>query len=427
MVLAATLMVVALVAALPAATGDTIADRVLGQSDFTDNAPNTVGAQSLDFPVAVAVDNSATPRHLYVIDGDNSRVLGYKNAESFADGSPADLVIGQPDFASAGCNLGSSQPTAKGLSLPGGVAVNPAGNLYVADTMNSRVLEYSNPFAALAHSGKDAGQSAAVVFGQPDFASGSCNQGGNPGADTLCDPAGVAADLAGNLYVADSGNNRMLEYNTPLASTAALGSGDTIADLVFGQGASGKNFSSNAAATGTTGLNAPSAVSLDGLNDVYVADSSNSRVLEYNENSNPPTFVTANTVFGQPGFSSNSCNGGGSAPTAVTLCFPQGLVLDSAGDLFVADEFNNRMLEYFSPLASNAGAGSGDTIADRVFGQPVGDFTAGVATRTMECPARMRSAARWESRSTAPAISSRPTRATIASSYIRQPRPSPAA
>jgi DNA-binding beta-propeller fold protein YncE len=96
----------------------------------------------------LAVDTSTSPNHIYVDDVTNNRVLGWLDADSFTNGKAADLVIGQPDFLTAGCN--TITPFG-GLDLcaPEGVAVDAQGNLYVADTSNSRVLEFTTPFAAL--------------------------------------------------------------------------------------------------------------------------------------------------------------------------------------------------------------------------------------------------------------------------------------
>ena len=98
---------------------------------------------------AVAIDASVTPNRLYVSDFNNNRVLGWNDASSFANGAPADLVVGQPDFLSYFCD-GSSGAivSASDLCFPEGITVDSAGNLYVADTDNNRLLEYTTPFVA---------------------------------------------------------------------------------------------------------------------------------------------------------------------------------------------------------------------------------------------------------------------------------------
>jgi hypothetical protein len=265
--------------------------------------------------------------------------------------------------------------TASSLCLPKGVAVDGLGNLYVADGRDNRVLEYTNPFGACGNTFPCVGGPATLVLGQgTSFTSNTQNNGGIS-ASSLDAPVGVAVDGMGNLYVVDSMNNRVLEYNAPLTNGAS-------AAHVFGQAG---GFTSNTCNSDTGGflqhssaidLCDPSAVALDGMGNLYVADFNNSRVLEYNTPLNAGSGetgagdATADTVFGQGGsFTSNKCNLGGKS--ASSICVPMGIAVDSSGNLFVADEFNNRTLEYNTPLST-------DTIADRVFGE-CGSFTSSTA------------------------------------------------
>src|ERR1700746_3670834 len=91
----AAVIAVFMVTALVAATGDNIADAVLGQIDFSQNCINKPGASSLNSPSQMAVDLSSSPEHLYVVDGSNNRVLGWHDATSFTNGQNADIEIGQ--------------------------------------------------------------------------------------------------------------------------------------------------------------------------------------------------------------------------------------------------------------------------------------------------------------------------------------------
>jgi NHL repeat len=142
----------------------------------------------------------------------------------FTTDTVADRVFGQSgNFNSQTCNLGGI--SASSLCQPFGVAVDSAGNLYVEDDFNRRVLEYDSPLTTDAVADR--------VFGQPDFTSGSGQPCAPPSASTLCSTRGVALDFAGNVYITDSG--RVLEYDSPLTT-------DTVADRVFGQGGS---FTSN--------------------------------------------------------------------------------------------------------------------------------------------------------------------------------------
>src|SRR5208282_3705111 len=362
-----------MVTMLIAATGDNIADAVLGQIDFSHNGLNDPGAASLDSPGQMAIDLSGGTEHLYVVDGKNSRILGWNDATSFTDGQNADIEIGQPDFQTTLCNSGIAGGDLAGLGadslcLPGGVAVDSAGNLYFADTLNSRVLEYNQPFTQA----KSVGFAANTVFGQGgSFTQAACAQT----AAGLCFPQGVASDSSNNLYVADAGNHRVLEFNQPLAAPdISTGAGDVTADLVFGQGSSGTDFTDAFCYDGHPGDPSPSAdgicnlsgLAVDSAGDLFVTDISNSRVLEY---LNPlaltvgspgtpgnPGDVTADVVFGQAGsFTTGVCGGAagsGIAPSGSVLCLPDGVALDGPGDVFVADASNSRVLKYTSPLSS---------------------------------------------------------------------------
>src|SRR5580704_17100724 len=151
-----------LVTTLPAATGDTTADRVLGQAVFTLNGQNFIDGAGFNYSDGsignvtpangVAVDVSSTSQHLYIADTLNSRILGWNNADSFANGHAADLVIGQPDMFHSTCDGNGSftVTSASELCDPTGVAVDSNGDLYIADFENSRVVEYSAPYAAYA-------------------------------------------------------------------------------------------------------------------------------------------------------------------------------------------------------------------------------------------------------------------------------------
>ncbi|MGA8794831.1 NHL repeat-containing protein, partial [Candidatus Binatus sp.] len=343
------LLIIAATLATPSIAGDDVADVVLGQPDFLHNLPNFPDQYALYYPFAVTIDASTTPNRLYVADDSNSRVLGWNDVTTFANGAPADLVIGQPDFYSNACNTGGVSGSS--LCYPYGITVDASGNLYVADYVNSRVLEYNTPFAGCG-SFPCVGASANMVFGQDGiFTSNAANNGG-VSANSLAYPFGVAVDGNGNLYIADASNNRVLEYNTPLKT-------GTTAHLVFGQGGIFTSNTANNGGVSANSLNEPFGVAVDSIGNLYVADDGNSRLLEYN--TPLKTGTSANLVLGQPDFISSTCNNGGGT-SASSLCTPYGVTVDSSGNLYVADYGNSRVLEYNTPLTT-------DTTADRVFGQ----------------------------------------------------------
>ncbi len=385
--------------------GDLIADGVIGQSRFTDSVALPIGPNGFGAPRGVAIDRSVRPNRVYVADSVYHRVLGWADVDALANGAPADIVIGQPDAFSWGCNAHTvfdgvpSAPTLSSLCSPAGLAVDGSGNLYVADSNNCRVLVFRDPFNTDGVADAVLGQSA------PGY------QGCGVAADKLYEPMGVAVDAAGNAFVADTLNCRVLEFDSPLTT-------DTIADRVFGQA----NFTDRTCSV--SNLYFPSGVSVDtserlyvsspqyvlsefddaltsdavvdrvlgtgqcnaggessattcgilaaaadDAGRLYVADSGNSRVLEFDT---PLTVPQASRVFGQSGFTGTSdlfhdgCNTGGASATSLCLRKVRlltlggtydeagALTLDDDGRLWVADGLNNRVLRYDSPLKNRA-------------------------------------------------------------------------
>ncbi|MEE9221865.1 MAG: hypothetical protein V3V40_00195, partial [Nitrosomonadaceae bacterium] len=125
--------------------------------------------------------------------------------------------MGQPNFTSRTANTGGVN--ARSLHAPHGVAVDTAGNVYVADLLNNRVLEYHTPLTT--------DTVADLVLGQPNSTSNTANNGG-VSTSSLNLPREVAVDAAGNVYVADTANHRVLVYLDPQNT-------DTVADLVLGK------------------------------------------------------------------------------------------------------------------------------------------------------------------------------------------------
>ena len=341
-------------------------------------------AASLQFPMGLAVDGL---NNLYVADQANNRVLEFNEF-----GAPGNRVAngagGQIDRAHNGPNY----VDAVGENSPGGIAIDatsqpPHRHLYVADSVNNRVLGWRDVTAFVA------AQPADIVLGQPDLFSSKCNNGAAPddvgglGADSLCGPARMAVDQKGNLYVADSGNNRVLVYNTPFdASSGEPGAGEATADFVYGQGGEFTTRSCNPSGANATTLCNPSAAAIDSAGDIYIADAGNSRVLEFAKAGNPPTAsdAIASRAYGQGGvsdFSDTQCaDGVAGDPSASShaICMPGGVAIDASGDLLVADTGNNRVIEIDAPLG-------GTQNASRVFGQ-AGNFTASGCNRHAMAP-----------------------------------------
>ncbi|HSH06008.1 MAG TPA: NHL repeat-containing protein, partial [Anaerolineae bacterium] len=344
-------------------TNGDYADFVLGQPDFETTTPlYPPTATSMNAPTGVTVGFDGL---LYVSDTGNNRVLVFfptnyidyvNDAEIYYDpnryycaddwwfpsdfyapiynnGQEADYALGQPDFTT-----GTALPTGSAtLSSPMGLVTDVNDNLVVADHGNNRVLVYEwNESGTI-------GPNATWVVGQEISGTGNApftfNAAPNPPTQrSMNGPTRVAADLLGDaIYVADTGNNRVLFFNAnPI---------DNVADGLIGQ----PDYSSNSPNNGglsAVSLNGPTGLKLDAGNRLYVADTNNNRVLLF-DRLNPDG--QADEVIGQPDFISNTANNGGL--DADSLYAPQGIAVDDSYlDLFIADTGNNRALQYNQPL-----------------------------------------------------------------------------
>ena len=295
------------------------------------NGPNVVEGRELSGPAAIALDNSVSPPIVYIADSGNNRVLGYKYATQLTAGSVADVVLGQVDRFSnlpqgpGGRSTGFNQPT--------GIVVDASGNLYVADTLNNRVLRFPHPMSQPAGTP----QLPDLVLGQTSFNTSGANAGG-VGAATLAlgsssvfTRSGLAFDAAGNLWIADTFNNRVLRYP---ASALKSGGNGPAADLVVGQ----PDFvttTANTTRNSKIGLNAPQGIAFDQAGRLLVADS-NSRVMVYGPNPS----VNAPAAIRIAGVDTVS-----TPTTQVQLAGPLGVAASSFG-VFVADTLNNRVMVF---------------------------------------------------------------------------------
>lgn len=310
------------------AAGSRSAAQVWGQLDFTSNGANNVEANGMNEPYKAAVDYSQAPYALYVSDTNNHRILVWRDSVRFRTGDPADLVIGQPDFRSAIPNVdspSSRRPSDASLSSPRGIAVDNQGNLYVADSGNNRVLRFPRPVDQFDRIRANA------VFGQGDFAS---SLSAAISASTLRRPSSIAVGHDGTLFVSDTGNNRVLEY-APGSESGAR------ATRVYGQ----PDFFSATAHTAVSPqtLNSPFGVAVDASYNLYVADTGANRVLVFpNIQDAPAAGATALIVIGNDRFDTI-------APIAVSprrLNAPRDVALSTSGDIYVADTGNNRVLVF---------------------------------------------------------------------------------
>jgi sugar lactone lactonase YvrE len=291
---------------------------VLGHEDF--NTGGTIhgdpSANTLYSPDGIAFDKDG---NLWVADTGFNRVL--KFAPPFTNGESATLVLGHSDFVTTDAALSQT-----GLNQPYGITFDNDGNMWVPDTNNNRIVEYKTPFTN--------NEQASVVIGLPSF-----DKGVYPTSpSSLAAPYGIAFDKTGNLWAVDYYNNRILEYVPPFHDKMN-------ATLVIGQ----YDFTSNSDGITSNTLNLPDAIAFDSKGNLWVTDSLNNRVLEFSY----PFSIgeSATLVIGQKTYTTNFAG-----ITNDSLNTPYGITFDSTGNLWVTDGNNARVLEYIPPFSSGMAA-----------------------------------------------------------------------
>ncbi len=338
------------------------ANQVLGQFDFVHGGETRTKQAGIQYPVGIAVDHPAVasgePDHVYIADTGNSRILGFWDLGALHDGKPADLVIGQKNFADYTCNMGGGV-SLRSVCWPRGVTVDKQGNLWVADTWNHRVLRFPAPFSHKDHV-------ADLVLGQTSPLGGLQNGDGtlNPTAHSMNSPSGLVFDDNGILWVADRDNDRVLGFG---ADGVAFSSAMNANRLLIGPGfpADTTAFTKPGCTVRGNGsfVCGPCAVAMDAAGNLWVADRDNNRAGMYSTQVamgsfqlNPKVLV----ALGQPDHLMGALNNGMPLPTAKSLGRPEGISVEIATDnagkkttvaIVVADSYNNRVLVY-APISA---------------------------------------------------------------------------
>ena len=224
------------------------------------------------------------------------------------------------------------------LYLPSGIAVDGAGNLYIADSLHNRIRMVCATATSATIQGTTcvgAGIISTIAGnGNPSYT----GDDGPAASATLSNPGDVALDGAGNLYIADSGNNVIRKIS------AATGVITTIAGSNPGAvcGSKSDAVGDGCPATQAT-LNQPQGVTLDASANVYIADTSNQRIREVNATTGNIATIAGNGFTNGNG--TGAFNGDGIAATSAELNFPYAVAFDASGNMYIPDSANQRVRE----------------------------------------------------------------------------------
>jgi uncharacterized protein (TIGR03437 family) len=302
-----------------------------GVAGFSGDNGSAVRAQ-LNAPQGVSADANG---NLFIADTENHRIRRVN-----AQGTIATVGGSDPSAGDRGPALAAR------LFQPSGVAFDAAGNLYVAEAASHRVRKVT-PQGAIS-----------TVAGTG--VAGYSGDGGSATAAQLNGPNGLATDSAVNLYIADTGNN-----------VVRMVSGAGAISTIAGTGAIGNSGDGGLAKLAR--LFNPNAVALDSAGNIYVADSANHRVRKIGVDGKIRNFA-GDGLRGLPGF-----GGDGGPAVSASLNYPRGLAIDSSGNVYIADFFNNRVrrvtagtITTFTGTGEAGGSGDGGPAQQAQLSLPAG-------------------------------------------------------
>jgi len=208
---------------------------------------------------------------------------------------------GMPGFSGNGGPADSAE-----INFPKGIAVDRAGNVYIADYVMSVIRKIDTMGIITTIAGND-------TFGYS-------GDNGPAGSAKLYAPEGVAVDSAGNVYIADNNNNVVRKVNTTGIITTIAGNGHA-------------GFIGDGGPADSAELKNPTAIAVDRAGNIYISDNGNNVVRKVNPSGTISTYAGRDTSAGYTGDS-------GPADSA-RLTSPEGIAVDAAGDLYIADNYNN--------------------------------------------------------------------------------------
>jgi len=272
-----------------------------------DNGPATKA--QLNAPKGIAVDSAG---NVYFADAGNDRIRRVSNGV-------ITTVAGNGSFNYTGDN---GPPLNAGLGNLHGLAVDSAGNLYIPDLQNQVIRKVSNGvITTVAGNGT-------VGFSGDNGPAASAQLNSSPQS------LSVGVDSTGNLYIADSGNNRIRKVSNGVITTVA------------GNGTFG--FSGDNGPATNAQLNNPLSVAVDSAGNLYIADQGNGRIRKVSNG--VITTVAGNGTFG--------FTGDNGPAISAELSDPRGVAVDSAGNLYIADSGNSRIRKVSNGMITTV-AGNG--------------------------------------------------------------------
>jgi hypothetical protein len=274
-------------------------------------------------PAGIALDPSG---NLYIVDQSSNVVRKVTAATGVIS-----TVAGNVNNGGAsgyGGDGGSATSASVLFTGPVAVACDASGNLYIADQANSVIRKVD---AATGNISTVAGQYTSAYSG------GYTGNGGPATAAKLYSPASIAFDASNNMYIADQANNviRKVDAITGNISTVA----GTYAGAYIGS-YGGDGFPATAT---TAALNAPSGITFDASGNMFISDQSNNVIRKVSASGILST-VAGNTNYGFAGDNGPA--------TAAEFASPAGIACDASGNVYIADEFNNRVREVTAPCSS---------------------------------------------------------------------------
>jgi trimeric autotransporter adhesin len=299
-----------------ASTGNIITVTGTGTPGFLGDG-SAPSIAELDYPDAVAIDSS---NDIFIADYANLRIREIVNSTSIIQ----TFAGGAEDFG--GTNIPATNAR---LAGPIGVLEDPFGNIFFNDSYSSYTLE------SVFTSASTVGKIQAVA------GTGTAGFGLDGGSATLAKitfPSGIAEDSLGDIYIADTENQRIRVVNTSTSANPVLPGKDLLPgaiNTVAGNGTFGYS-GDGGPATGAE-LAYPYGLAVDSSGNVFIADTNNNRIREVVASTLTKTIITV------AGNGSHGYSGEGGPATNAELAFPAGVTVDSSGNLFIADTYNNRI------------------------------------------------------------------------------------